>query len=298
VDTALVLRVGLVGTGPWAARVHAPGLADHPGTTLTSVWARRPGPARELADAHGAKAAGSFEELLEQVDAVAFAVPPSVQGELALKAAEAGKHLILEKPIAGDLPSAQRLADAVSAADVAALVMLTLRYAAQTREWLAGLAADGGWRGGGARWLSGALLGGAYQGSAWREDEGALADIGPHALDLMDAALGRITKVLAAHHTPDDLWHLVLEHEGGATSTATLSLRLPIDPTVVEFGVYGEHGYRVLGRRAGSSGESYTALLDDFAAMVACGATTHPCDVHRGLHLQRVIHEARLLAGK
>jgi predicted dehydrogenase len=292
------LRVGLVGTGPWAAKVHAPGLADHPGTTLTAVWSRRPEPARELAENHGAVAAGSFDELLARVDAVAFAVPPAVQGDLARKAAEAGKHLILEKPIAGDLASAQRLADAVSTAGVAALVMLTLRFSAQTRDWLAGLAEDGGWRGGGTRWLSGALLGGAYQGSAWRQDDGALADIGPHALDLMDAALGKITKVLASHQAPDDLWQLVLEHEGGATSTATLSLRLPIDPTVVEFAVYGEHGYRILSRRAGSSSESYTALLDDFAAMVACGATSHPCDVHRGLHLQRVIHEARRLVGE
>jgi predicted dehydrogenase len=242
--------------------------------------------------------AGSVDELLEQVDAVAFAVPPAVQGELAVKAAEAGKHLILEKPIAADLESARRLADAVAAAGVAALVVLTLRFAAQTRAWLAGLAEDGDWQGGGVRWLSGALLGGVYQGSAWRKDDGALADIGPHAFDLMDAALGKITKVLASHRTPDDLWQLMFEHEGGGTSTATLSLKLPIDPTVVEFAVYGQHGYRVLGRRAGSSGESYTALLDDFAAMVACGATTHPCDVHRGLHLQRVIHEARILAGE
>jgi len=191
------LRVGLIGAGPWARTVHAPGLADHPGTTLSAVWARRPGPARELAEAYGAAVADSVDELMEQVDAVAFAVPPAVQGKLAIKAAEAGKHLILEKPIAADLETAERLADAVSAAGVATLVVLTLRFAAQTREWLADIAESGGWQGGGARWLSGALLGGPYEGSAWREADGALADIGPHVFDLMDATLGTITKVLA-----------------------------------------------------------------------------------------------------
>jgi predicted dehydrogenase len=293
-----MLRVGLIGTGPWARNVHAPGLADHPGTTLTAVWSRSPEPARELAEAHGAAVAVSVDDLLDQVDAVAFAVPPAVQGELAVQAAEAGKHLILEKPIAADLVSAQRLADAVTAAGVATLVVLTLRYAAQTREWLADIAESGGWQGGSARWLSGALLGGVYEGSPWRVAEGALADIGPHVFDLMDATLGTITKVLAANRTPDDLWQVMFQHEGGATSTATLSLRLPVQPSVAEFAVYGRHGYRTLGRKSGSSAESYTALLDDFAAMVACGATEHPCDVRRGLHLQRIIHEARLLAGE
>jgi predicted dehydrogenase len=251
-----------------------------------------------LAEAYSAQAAASFDELLGQVDAVAFAVPPAVQAKLAIKAAEAGKHLILEKPIATDLESAQRLADTVSAAGVATLVVLTLRFAAQTREWLAGIAESGGWQGGGTQWLSGALLGGVYRASPWRSTEGALADVGPHAVDLMDAALGKITKVLAAHRTPSDLWQLMFEHDSGATSTATLSLHLPIQPTVVEVAVYGKHGYRALGRLPGTTSDSYASLLDDFAAMVISGITEHPCDVHRGLHLQRVIDEARRLASE
>jgi predicted dehydrogenase len=279
------LRVGLIGAGPWATTIHAPGLADHPGTALTAVWARRPEAAQTLADTHCAATASSVEELFEQVDAVALAVPPSIQAELGVRAAEAGKHLILEKPIAADLAGAQRLADAVAAADVAALVVLTLRYSAQTQEWLAGLAQAGGWAGGGARWLSGALLGGQYAASEWRQDDGgALFDIGPHALDMLDAALGPITEVVAARQSP------------GAISTATLSLRLPVQPTVVEVAVWGQHGYRTLGRKPGSAQESYTALLDDFAAMIASGTTAHPCDVRRGLHLQNLLEQARKLA--
>ncbi len=291
------LRVGLIGTGPWAKTVHAPGLADHPGTVLSAIWARRPEAAKELADAHCAVVADSVDDLFAQVDAVAFAVPPAVQAELGVRAAEAGKHLILEKPIAADVAGAQRLTDAVASADVAALVMLTLRYSAQTREWLDGIAEAGGWAGGGARWLSGALLGGQYATSAWRQEAGgALADIGPHALDLLDAALGPITDVVAARESANDLWHLMLAHEGGAISTATLSLRLPVQPTVVELAVWGEHGYRTLGRKPGSAQESYTALLDDFAAMIASGTTAHPCDVRRGLHLQKLIERAREIA--
>ncbi|WP_215549018.1 Gfo/Idh/MocA family protein [Amycolatopsis sp. CA-230715] len=290
------LRVGLVGAGPWAISTHAPGLADHPGTTLTTVWARREEAARPLSEQYGASVSTSFDELLDQVDAVAFAVPPAVQAELGVLAAERGKHLILEKPIAPDLATATRLADAVEGAGVAALVLLTLRYTMAAQEWLSGLAAAGGWRGGAARWLSGALLGDGYRDSSWRHHDGALADVGPHALDFLDAALGPIDRVLAANRTPEDLWHLMLQHDGGAVSTATLSLKLPVQPTVVEVAVYGEHGYRTLGRKPGSREESYTTLLDDFAAMIASGTTEHPCDVHRGVHLQRLLDEARALA--
>jgi predicted dehydrogenase len=96
--------------------VHAPGLAGHSGIELTTVWARRREAAEELARGHGAGVSTSFEELLGEVDAVAFAVPPATQAELAFEAAKAGKHLILEKPVAPDVPTAERLAEAVSTA--------------------------------------------------------------------------------------------------------------------------------------------------------------------------------------
>ncbi|GAA0606384.1 Gfo/Idh/MocA family oxidoreductase [Kutzneria viridogrisea] len=286
------LRVGLIGAGPWAHAVHAPGLTDHPGTLLTSVWARRPEAAKELADQHGVAVAASPEALLDEVDAVAFAVPPSVQAQYAVQAAKAGKHLLLEKPLGGDVDQARRVAEAVGEAGVAALVMLTLHFAPETTDWLAELDRLGGWAGGSAKWLSGALLGGPYSGSSWRHEQGALADIGPHALDLLDSALGRITEVIGAHHGGSDLWHLLLAHETGATSTASLSLRLPMRPTVVEFTVYGEHGHRALGGKNTPAQECYTALLDDFVAMVHSGVRKHACDAQRGLHLQLVLDQA------
>lgn len=276
--------------------MHAPGLADHPATVLSAVWTRRPDAATALAHEHAAEVAGSFEDLLDRVDAVAFAVPPSVQAELAPHAARAGKHLILEKPLAPDLARAERVAESVADAGVAALLMLTLRYALPTRDWLAGLADVGGWAGGSGRWLSGALLSDRYGNAVWRHELGALGDIGPHVFDLLDAALGEITSVLAARHTDGDLWHVLFEHAGGATSTATLAARLPVTPTAVEFAVYGEHGLRLLGREPDGAATSYTALLDDLAALVDSGIRTHPCDVTRGVHLQRVLADCARVA--
>jgi hypothetical protein len=65
----------------------------------------------------------------------------------------------------------------------------------------------------------------------------------------------------------------------------------------VETFVYGERGHRALGGWSTPPRECFTALLDDFVAMVASGTTTHPCDVRRGLHLQRVLEAARRRAG-
>ncbi|TQM81662.1 putative dehydrogenase [Saccharothrix saharensis] len=287
------LRVGLIGAGPWATAVHAPGIADHPGTRLTTVWARREEAAAELAGAHGATVAKTPQDLISEVDAVAFAVPPEVQAEIATRAAEQGRHLVLEKPIAGTLEDAERLADAVKANGVASLVVLTKRYTPETREQLAQLEQQGGWVGGSARWLNGALLGGPFSNSPWRHERGPLDDIGPHAFDLLDATLGTITDVVAANESERGVWQIVFRHEGGATSVATMTMTLPLNPSIAEVIVYGEHGHRVLADRGTTALQAFTNLLDDFVAMVDSGTTEHPLDVRRGLHLQRIIDLAR-----
>ncbi|MGH9299977.1 MAG: Gfo/Idh/MocA family protein, partial [Acidimicrobiales bacterium] len=94
------LPVGLVGAGPWASVAHAPMLAAGPHTELAGIWARRPEAAEELARRHGTRAFGELDALLEACEAVAFAVPPDVQPELAARAARAGKAILLEKPLA------------------------------------------------------------------------------------------------------------------------------------------------------------------------------------------------------
>ncbi|HEX8865907.1 MAG TPA: Gfo/Idh/MocA family oxidoreductase [Lentzea sp.] len=291
------LRVGLVGAGPWAEMIHAPGIANHPGTTLTGVWARRPEAASELARAHGAEPFEDYASMLSTVDAVAFCVPPGVQGPMAIEAARAGKHLVLEKPIAESVAVASELVSAVEEAGVASLVVLTRRYAPETKEMLAQLHRTGGWTGADSRWLAGALLDGPFSNSPWRHEKGALDDVGPHAFDLLDAALGEITDVIAANVSETGLWQLILQHAGGATSTVSLCLSLPMQPPFADLTIFGTNGHRTLSNRDTPALDCFTNLLDDFVAMVHSGTTTHECDVRRGLHLQRIIDLARRKAG-
>jgi predicted dehydrogenase len=277
--------------------IHAPGIANHPGTTLTGVWARREEAAAELAAAHGAEPFADYASMLSTVDAVAFCVPPGVQGPMAIEAAQAGKHLVLEKPIAESVEVASQLAEEVSRAGVASLVVLTRRYAPETKEMLAQLHRTGGWTGADSRWLAGALLDGPFSNSPWRHEKGALEDVGPHAFDLLDAALGEITDVIAANVSDTGLWQLILQHEGGATSTVSLCLSLPMQPPFADFTIFGTNGHRTLSNRDTPALDCFTNLLDDFVAMVHSGTTTHECDVRRGLHLQRIIDLARSKAG-
>lgn len=294
------LRMGLVGAGPWAKRVHGPGVAAHPATELVGVWARRQEAAEAVA-AHcgGAAPMTSYDDLLAAVDAVTFAVPPAVQGPLALRAVEAGKHVILEKPLAGSVEEAERLTAAAERAGVATLMMLTFRYAPEVADWLTMVHRTGGWHGGEARWMSATLLDSKYDTSTWRHSGGALADIGPHTFDLLDAALGRITDVLHAHYAEQGgIWHVLFGHDTGATSTAMLTMHTPAEPPINDFTVFGDNGYLHLDP-SGDAAPRYAALLDEFVRMVRTGVTEHPTDIRRGLHLQRLVQAVtdRVLGG-
>ncbi|MDN5919438.1 MAG: Gfo/Idh/MocA family oxidoreductase [Pseudonocardia sp.] len=292
-------RIGLVGAGPWAHAVHAPAIAAHPRWELAGTWTRRPEAAREIAGRFGGRVFARLDDLLDVCEAVAFAVPPAVQGELAPRAAAAGRHVVLEKPLAQDLAGARAVAGAVSAAGVCSATMLTLRFDPDVRAWLDAIpdGAAGPDTTGSARWLSGGLLGGPYSGSAWRAEHGALLDIGPHVIDLLDAALGRVIGVDLAHRAEPDLWRFGLAHAGGAHSSVTLSLRLPVDPTEFEATVFGAAGRHRLDRRPSDAAACYRRLLDDLASAIEQGRTDLPVDAARALHLQELIGQVLRAAG-
>ncbi|MCT9009062.1 Gfo/Idh/MocA family protein [Streptomyces rhizosphaerihabitans] len=282
------VRVGLVGAGPWARAVHARVLAAGPETRLTSVWARRPEAARETAAPHGATVAATFEELLDDCEAVAFSVPPSVQAELAVRAAEAGKALLLEKPLALDPASARRLVDAIDASGVVSQLVLTNRYHPATRRFLAeAQALDVS----GARscCLSGAFLGGDFA-TPWRLEHGALLDLGPHLLDLLDAALGPIVRVRGAGD-PRRWLELTCEHDNGTVSQASLSGSVDVERGITRIELFGRHPELVFDGGAIDHEESWPVLRREFATAVRSGRPGE-LDAHRGLHLQTLIAQA------
>jgi predicted dehydrogenase len=282
------IEVGLVGAGPWAQLVHGPVLAAGPETRLVGVWARRPDAASELASRLGVRPFGRYDDLLDACDAVAFSVPPAVQAELATTAARRGKALLLEKPIADDLDGALRLADAAGEAGVVSQVVLTWRYTAAVRAFLEA-AARLDVIGGRGEFISGALLGGPFA-TPWRLERGALLDLGPHVIDLLDAALGHVVAV-RAHGASLGWVGLLLEHEDGRVSEASLCATAGIEPQVASAAVYGPTGGLSVDCAGAVEPEAFAVVRREFAEAVA-GGTGHPLDVQRGLHLQHVIAAA------
>jgi len=252
--------------------MHAPVLAAGPETRLAAVWGRRSGAAAALAAEYGAVPVPDFDELLNRCEAVAFAVPPAVQAELAPRAALAGRAVLLEKPLGPDLASARRVAGAVAEAGVVSQMVLTKRYHPATRAFLARaaeVASATPFIGARSCYLHGAFLDGE-QATAWRLEHGALLDLGPHLLDLLDEAIGPIASVRAAGD-PRSWVELTCEHESGAVSQASLSgsVRLPRARTRVE--LFGAGEGLVYDTAGIDDAECRPVLRAEFAAAVRSG---------------------------
>ncbi|PKW04960.1 Predicted dehydrogenase [Streptomyces sp. 1222.5] len=286
--TSRPVEVGLVGAGPWARAMHARILAQGPETRLAAVWARRPEAAQQTAAPYGAQVAASFGELLDRCEAVAFAVPPAVQAELAPLAAQHGKALLLEKPLGPDLTAAQRVADAVFDAGVVSQLVLTKRYHPATQAFL-DAARGRAITGARSCYLHGAFLGGDFA-TGWRLEHGALLDLGPHLLDLLDTAISPITGIRSTGDSRRWL-ELTVEHDNGAVSQASLSgsVAVPLPLTRVElFGPDMPLSYDTANI---DHEDCWPVLRRTFATAVR---TNQPpeLDAARGLYLQRLIDQA------
>ena len=113
-----VVGWGLVGCGDIAAKRVASALQHAPGSALVTVARARAGLAAEFAERHGARRwHADWREVLKdvEVDAVYLATPVRLHAEQAVAAAEAGKHVLCEKPMALDVASGERMLAAARA---------------------------------------------------------------------------------------------------------------------------------------------------------------------------------------
>jgi predicted dehydrogenase len=292
------MRFGLVTTGYWNRITPAAAISSTPGATLTAVWGRDERTTADLATEHGIApfvGEGAMGAFFDAVDAVEFSVPPDLQAPIAIRAARAGKHLLLETPIASSDEDADALVEAVKASNVATVVFLTLRFFGEIRAWLADENARGGWSGNGWSGGHGEWLGTVLhpQGpTPWRNVKAGLWDVGPHVLSLLWASLGPITDVRASAGQ-GDLTHLVLTHEGGATSTATLTLSAPAAAAAASLYVWGEAGRSIMPSTPWDPVDCLRTALAELIENAEAGQAKHPCDVHFGRDLNRVLSAAQ-----
>jgi predicted dehydrogenase len=286
----VAVTIGLAGAGDRATQVHARSITSCPGASLAGIWAPRPPAARSLAEHHQVAAYQTFGELLDHCDAVAFAVPPGAQPELAGLAAQRGKAVLLEVPVAADLAGAEQLAEAIAAAGVVSQIALAWRYAAEIRRFL-GTAVPRTWpQGGSARLVSAAFAPGSKV-SPWRIEMGVLRNLGPHLLDMLDAGLGRIGDV-RAHGDPGGWVGLMVEHADGRFSEASLTATANVEVPRADIEIFGSGGSAAIECEATATPETFQTMYREFVGAVEAGSP-HELDVQRGLHLQRVTEEAQ-----
>jgi predicted dehydrogenase len=128
-----VIRIGLIGTGYIARRAHLPNFARIDGARVTALHNRtRAKAASANADFCGGSAAlhDSWQDLVSapNVDAVSICTPVNLHAEQAIAAARAGKHILVEKPMARTLAEADAMIAAADQAGVILMVDHGLRY--------------------------------------------------------------------------------------------------------------------------------------------------------------------------
>jgi len=248
---------GIVGAGVIGA-THAEAIAMIPSARLAAVADLNPGRARELAGKHGCEHADSLDALLARpdVDVVSVCVPSGLHAEAGIRAAKAGKHLVIEKPIDVTLQAADRLIAAARAAGVAMTVISQHRFdpgPAELRRLL-----DAGALGSlvlgeaSTKWYR---TQGYYDSAAWRGtpdlDGGSLMNQGIHYVDLLLWALGPATEVTAvcvtrAHQieVEDTALAIVRFSSGAVGSIASSTAVFPGSPQRLE--VHGTTGTVVI----------------------------------------------------
>ena len=263
-----------------------------PGAALQGVWGRTPEHARSVADEMNVRAFASFDEMLDNVDAVSIAVAPRVQAELALRAAAAGKSLLLEKPLAADLESAKALEAAIRRAGVPVIVFFMRRFVDEIEAAVAS-AAGRDWTGARIVVHSDAMSGaGPYSGSLWRQEPGAaLWDIGPHVLSILLPVLGPVVRVQAVqdgHRT-----ELTTVHRSGATARTSLTLHNPPGQIVREYRFISGAQQLVLPEPPFSHQQAFATAAADLVQMHRSGTLAHRCDAGFGLEVSRLLAAAQ-----
>ena len=284
------LRFGLFGTGYWAAEVHGAGLAAHPDADLVGVWGRDPAKADVLAERFGVRRYDEVDALIADVDAIAVALPPDVQAPIAERAAEAGRHLLLDKPIALDVAAADRVVAAAERTAVSSVVFFK-RYFPDVEAFLAECATK--------RWdgsrvtMFGSIFqpGNPFGESPWRRQHGGLWDVGPHAVALILPVLGPVVAV-AALDGPHQTTHVLLRHTSGAVSTLSLTVDAPAAAVTREVVFYGDDGVATMPDGETSRLEAFAVAVSQLVENVAAGEPSHRCDVRFGRDVVAILAAA------
>jgi len=180
-----LLRVGVIGCG-WAARtLHVPGIR----ASGVALIVGASDPMLHAAESLGARQCWTdWRRMLEELDcdAVLIASHPEEHAEAAVAALKAGRHVLVEKPVASNIEDAERIREAAQKAGRVLAVGFNQRCHPSFRELRRRIAAGelGELRSIRVRWSSSAGLGARGWLGYRARGGGALMDLGSHVVDL------------------------------------------------------------------------------------------------------------------
>ena len=199
-----MLRFAVVGAGT-IGHHHAKVISELEDAELTVVVDTTEGAAQELADSHGAVPVVNLDEALarDDVDVVAICTPSGMHADQGASALEAGKHVVVEKPVDVSLDAARRLADAEARSPGLATVISQHRFDPSStavceavRGGMLGVVTSGvasvSW------WRSQTYYdSGGWRGTWLLDGGGSLMNQSIHRLDLLVWMMGRPVEVTA-----------------------------------------------------------------------------------------------------
>jgi predicted dehydrogenase len=222
------IRVGVAGLGYWGLK-HVKALRSLDDVQVVLGIDPRYGnhaSPRFSADL-GLEVYGDLKDALPEVDAIVVATPSSTHPSIAMRAIEAGRHVLIEKPMAIAAADARKLTHAAEAADTVLMVGHTFEYDSAVHK-LREIVTDPKF--GRLHYLHCARLNlGIY-----REDVNVILDLAPHDVSIANFILGTLPTTVTAwgsrhvHPYREDVAHLQLRYDTETTVHIHVSWLDPI----------------------------------------------------------------------
>ena len=226
-----MIRVAVVGAGYWGPNLIR-NFAACPDTQLLAVCDRdEKRLAQVLGGFPGVDPVPQFDELLARtdIDAVAIATPVHTHGPMGLAALAAGKHVLLEKPLAASVHEAEQLVNTAKQAGRVLMVDHTFIYSGPVQKI--------------KQILDSGELGDLYFVDSVRinlgmfqHDVNVVWDLAPHDLSILDYLVGRLPRSLSAFGTChadstreiEDVAYLNLDFDGGLLASFHVNWLSPV----------------------------------------------------------------------
>lgn len=289
------VRLAVIGAGNFARDYHLPNLTKFPNVDLAAIVSSTPVNARQMGEEFDAEyCTTDFHEVLadETIDAVVISTRHNLHAEISIAAAESGKHIFVEKPLALTVADCEKVCRAVAESKVLLTVGFNRRFApliTELKELLDNIP--------GPRMITYRVNAGALPPDHWTLDPevggGRILGEACHFFDLLYYLIGTEPRRISALQARPEI--------GKVVDPANMSITLEFADGSVGTLVYTVIGHREMSKErleAFAGGKSF--VMDNFQVLETYGQkrTKAPSQTNDKGHKQLLEHFCNAVAGK